>query len=216
MISYAEIKDDFEKSILDNGFLFWLPMVRVRYKSGFRKHNYLFDGFISPSLGKLDLYVILLRNPSHVKIVHAEDVPIGEINIQPLRNGEEIMEELKQFRIELTDKLSEAYDEISISDAKMAIASMLWFISPDSIAQYDTESQYYNMLMTATNLLEKIGVKKKSNIKILEEEVVYYPILISKDRETVYEPALKNEKSESLTSILKIPEIKELIFTQIL
>lgn len=216
MINYATIREDFNESLLRDGYLFWLPMIHLKYKSGLRKHNYLFDSFIAPSLNKLDLYVILLRNPKHVKIVSDTDVPIGEINLRPLKNGEEIISDLKEFRRELTDKLSESYEKLSISDTKMALASMLWFVSPSDIAEYDAEAQYYNMLMIATNLLDKIGIKKKSGISILEEKIVYYPILVSSDKKTIYEPALKPEKSESLSSIISIPEIKELIFTKIL
>jgi len=216
MIDYAAIRENFDEALLSDGYLFWLPMVYLKYKSGLRKHTYLFDSFIAPSLGKLDLYVILLRNPKQVRIVSDNDVPVGEITLQPLKKGEEIINDLREFRQELTDKLSESYEKLSISDTKMAFASMLWFVSPSDIADYDTEARYYNMLMVATNLLDKIGIKKKSNINILEENVVYYPILIGCDKKTIYEPALKLEKSESLSAIISLPEIKELIFTKIL
>ena len=143
-------------------------------------------------------------------------MPIGEVTLQPLKTGEEIINDLKSFRNELSDKLSETYDKLSISDAKMAFASMLWFVSPGDIKNYDVESQYYNMLMIATNLLDKIGIKKKSNINIIEEKTIYYPILIHSDKETIYEPALKTEKSESLSALISLPEVRKLIFTEIL
>ncbi len=216
MIKFAEIRRDFDESLLNRGYIFWLPMIRLKYKSGFRKHTYLFDSYIAPRLGKIDLYIILLRNPKDIEIKESNEVPVGEIKLNPITDGEAILRELHQFRIELSDKLSETYDKLSISDAKMALASMLWFVSPSDISDYDVEAQYYNMLMVATNLLDKIGIKKKFKIEVLEEDVVYYPILISDDKETVYEPALKLEKSESLTSILTLPEIKDLIFKEIL
>ena len=209
------IRNEFDREFIESGTLIWFPMMMIKYKVGFRKYQYLFDTNLAPSLNKRDLYVILLRNPKDIKVIESSETPIPGFKFEPKVSSIDIINSLRTFRLELLNLLEESHENIALDQIKLAIGSLIWFMSPDDLRQYDANAQYYNMLIITINILNKIGFKKKKEVKILEEEVIYYPILIDEDTNDVYEPALKVERSESLTELLKLPEIQNIINSQI-
>lgn len=209
------IRNEFDREFIESGTLIWFPMMMIKYKVGFRKYQYLFDTNLAPSLNKRDLYVILLRNPKDIKVIESSETPIPGFKFEPKVSSIDIINSLRTFRLELLNLLEESHENIALDQIKLAVGSLLWFMSPDDLRQYDANAQYYNMLIMTINILNKIGFKKKKEVKILEEEVIYYPILIDEDTNDVYEPALKVERSESLTELLKLPEIQNIINSQI-
>lgn len=215
MSKYAMIRNEFDREFIESGTLIWFPMMMIKYKVGFRKYQYLFDTNLAPSLNKRDLYVILLRNPKDIKVIESSETPIPGFKFEPKVSSTDIIDSLRTFRLELLNLLEESHENIALDQIKLAVGSLIWFMSPDDLRQYDANAQYYNMLIITINILDKIGFKKKKEIKILEEEVIYYPILIDEDTNDVYEPALKVERSESLTELLKLPEIQNIINSQI-
>jgi len=209
------IRNEFDREFIESGTLIWFPMMMIKYKVGFRKYQYLFDTNLAPSLNKRDLYVILLRNPKDIKVIESSETPIPGFKFEPKASSTDIINSLRTFRLELLNLLEESHENIALDQIKLAVGSLIWFMSPDDLRQYDANAQYYNMLIITINILNKIGFKKKKEVKILEEEVIYYPILIDEDTNDVYEPALKVERSESLTELLKLPEIQNIINSQI-
>jgi len=194
--------------------IIWYPLKLLEYNIKRKKYKYLFDAYLAKKTSKKDIYVLMIRNPHHMRF--SEEKPFEAITINHLATGEEILTSLLGFRHEIDRMEENLYEDLISDQTKLAIGSSILFTSPQMLREYDIKSLYYSSLLIAKEILRKIGIKRgDERIKILKEENVYYPLLISNDLEEVIEIALTDQPSKSLTELLKIKEIRS-IFEEIL
>ncbi len=196
------------------GKLIWYPMWRIEYKSKRKKYDFLFEAFLARKIKKKDIYVICLRNPKDLEF--SDTMPMKGLIIEPIVSPEDIIDELINFRSELSDMIDELYQDVSAVQKRLVIDSLLFLSQPSSLAEADAMTYLYNTLLYAVEILDRIGIKKNLKVNIIESNLVYYPIYISEDFSQVFEPALKDEESKSLTELFRDADVKKALSEKIL
>jgi len=194
-LKFAKPKVDIKKLLdIPNYIIVWIPMIKIAYTTQKKKKEMCFDSFTPPKLNIPDAYVWFMRNPKHFKVAEGE-IPHG-ILLEPLVDGKKILSILREIIMISSKFVNEARKSLS----KISKRYMLQLLIP---AQYPESkklkaSEKYLQLYA---LLDAIGINEDS--QYISEEKIYWPILIDKKENIVFELALKKDPSFSYTEVQK-------------
>lgn len=169
-------------------------MAKILYSTSSKEHEMCFDAYTPPKIGQPEAYVLLMRNPKHVKVESGKP-PIGLI-LEPIVNGKhifEILKELKKIASKFVEEASEAMRRIP-----RRIIHQLFIPLQAAEARKLTASDEYIQIFS---LLDAIELEYDSIF--ISEEILYWPLLIHQKENVVFEPALQENPSRSYTYIHK-------------
>ncbi|GEM_PF-3806798 len=170
--------------------LVWIPMIKITYITKSKKYEMCFDGYTPPKLNQPEAYVLLMRNPRHIKAERGR--PDIGIILEPLTDGRrifEVLKELKKIAFRFVEETREAM-------RKIPRRLILQLFVPAQVAEAKkiaTSDEYIQIYA----LLDAINIEQDS--KYVSEEILYWPLLIHHKEKIVFEPALQDSPSKSYT-----------------
>ena len=191
-MQFAKPKIDLQRIIeKDEHFvLFWIPMIRIVYTAGTKKYEMCFDSHTPPKLGLPEAYVLLMRNPRHVKIIKKKP-NIGTV-LEPLTDGKSILRSLKELKKIASRFVDEARRAMHNIPRKL-ILQLFMPVQAAEAKKISASDQYIQIYA----LLDAVNIR--DNTEYVSEDTIYWPILIHQKEQIVFEPALQEEPSKSYT-----------------
>lgn len=195
-MQFAKAKVDLEKLLeKDKSFvLVWIPMIKIKYATDSKHYEMCFDAYTPSKIGQPEAYVLLMRNPKYVKIETGRP-HIGVI-LEPLVDGRHIFEILKELR-KIASKFVEEASEAMRRIPRRIIFQLFIPLQAAEAKKIAASEDYIQIF----SLLDAIELEPHS--EYISEEILYWPLLIHKKENVVFEPALQDSPSRSYTHLHK-------------
>lgn len=202
LMRYAVVRRD-AVGVLKKGRLIWLPMLSIKYSVRNKTFEKMFDAVLYRRVSATAL-PLLIRNPKDYTWSDKPDVE--GVVIQPaVTDPQELLNDIALLYDHLTRAREGIHDRVSRSP----VTQMAGLIIP---AIYYLSMKPVDRLWFVENaleILEMIGFGKDRRPQALSGELVYVPVVLADDLSEAYEPALKKERSESLTWLLQDRRFRE-------
>jgi len=183
-ISLKNIRSD------ENLFLIWIPMRKITYRTGGKERSMCFDAFTPVKIGVTEAFVWLMRNPRDFRLVE-DNIPYG-IVLPSLISGQRILDILKRIKAETLRALEEVGDTLT-KITKRYVVQLLSIFPAQRMESKKLEP--YEKWLPIYTLIDAADID--FDTEFVSEDLIYWPIIISKKTGDVFEIALKKEPSQS-------------------